>query len=316
MIAGAWYWSISRSTAARAPAGVVAEMTWSRTGRPPNAPWRCATWRAVCTPASSSRPPWAWGPVSGYTAPRTRVSAAGPDPAPHPATTRTGMAAARASQRASCVFIRTVSIDRDRRRALGGAGAAGGGEGGRICGLPPPGRVSLLLDRHPDRAAPLGPRPVVVPHLRVAQQLAQHEPGVRRALSDPAVGDHLAIAGDPPAPVDLAQGVRVLERAVLLDRGGPGHVDCRRDVAAALGPLLGQVLRCQQLAGVLGRRADVDQPRPADRRLHLVAVRAQVLAGLPAESIGRGLDLGEVGRVGPALDLPPDPAAVDQLDPV
>src|SRR5215212_11301212 len=65
--------------------------------------------------------------------------------------------------------------------------------------------LDALLDRCADQAAPLRPGAVVIPDVRVAQQAGQHEPGVRRALADPAVGDHLFIVGDTLAAVDLAQ---------------------------------------------------------------------------------------------------------------
>ena len=49
--------------------------------------------------------------------------------------------------------------------------------------------LDVLLDRHGDHVAPLGPGAVVVLHVVLAEQLVQHEPGVRRALADAAVGD-------------------------------------------------------------------------------------------------------------------------------
>ena len=52
-------------------------------------------------------------------------------------------------------------------------------------------RPLRLLHRQPHRIAPLGPRPVVVPHLVEAEQVGEREPGVRGALADPAVGDRL-----------------------------------------------------------------------------------------------------------------------------
>ena len=49
--------------------------------------------------------------------------------------------------------------------------------------------LSGLLDRDVDQVAPLGPRAVVVLDVLLPEQLVQHEPRVRRALADPAVGD-------------------------------------------------------------------------------------------------------------------------------
>src|SRR2546421_9421850 len=57
--------------------------------------------------------------------------------------------------------------------------------------LPLPLPAGLFLDRGSDCAAPFGPGAVVVAHVGIAEQLAQHEPGVSRALADAAVGDHL-----------------------------------------------------------------------------------------------------------------------------
>ena len=57
-----------------------------------------------------------------------------------------------------------------------------------------------LLDRHGHHVAPLGPRAVVVAHVVDAEQLVQHEPGVRRALADPAVGDRSSLPSSTPLP--------------------------------------------------------------------------------------------------------------------
>src|SRR3712207_2794375 len=52
-----------------------------------------------------------------------------------------------------------------------------------------PHMVSSLLDRDADERAVLDPAAVVVLDVGLAQQLAENEPGVARALADPAVGD-------------------------------------------------------------------------------------------------------------------------------
>src|SRR5205814_6166273 len=88
---------------------------------------------------------------------------------------------------------------------------------------PPPEVVSatlhVFLDRYSNHVAPLGPGAVVVLHVALAQQLVQHEPRVRRALADPAVGDDRIVAvHDALALVELAQLVGRLEGAVLLHR--------------------------------------------------------------------------------------------------
>src|ERR1700730_9080046 len=135
--------------------------------------------------------------------------------------------------------------------------------------------MGLLLDRDADGAAPLGPGAVVVPDLRISEQLLQDEPGVGGTLADPAIRDDLAVGPQALAGVDAPQVVSALEGPVLLDGGRPRHIDRRRDVAAALGALLAQALRSQQLARELARRADVYQADLADPRQHLVAIRAQ-----------------------------------------
>src|SRR5829696_4689298 len=45
------------------------------------------------------------------------------------------------------------------------------------------------LDRRRDEVPPLRPRAVVVPHVAVPEELPEHEPAVRRALADAAVGN-------------------------------------------------------------------------------------------------------------------------------
>ena len=83
--------------------------------------------------------------------------------------------------------------------------------------------LGALLDRDADQVAPLGPGAVVVADVLVAEQLVQHEPGVGRALADPAVGDdRLALGDHALAGVELAQLVGRLEGAVLVDGLRPG----------------------------------------------------------------------------------------------
>src|SRR6476646_2257595 len=111
----------------------------------------------------------------------------------------------------------------------------------------------LALDWRADEGAPLGPRAVVVADIGVAEELRQHEPGVRAALADAAVGDDRLVRGDPPAAVDLAQLVGALEGAVRVGGGGPGDVLRGRDVASALRALLRVVRHVDDLAAVLVR---------------------------------------------------------------
>ena len=53
------------------------------------------------------------------------------------------------------------------------------------------------LNRHAHQIPPLRPTAVVIPHVRVAQQILEHKPGVAGALADAAVGDD-AVAGFKP----------------------------------------------------------------------------------------------------------------------
>src|SRR3954452_17814729 len=91
-----------------------------------------------------------------------------------------------------------------------------------------------LLDRHADEAAPFGPAAVVVADSLVAGQLVEHEPGMRRALADPAVRDHVLVRRDALALVQRAKLVGALERAVLADRLRPRDRGRARDVAGPL----------------------------------------------------------------------------------
>src|ERR671927_390249 len=86
-------------------------------------------------------------------------------------------------------------------------------------------------------AAPLGPGAVVVADLRVAKELTQHEPGVRRPLADAAVRHDILVRGNALAAVQLAQLLRRLERAVLVDRLAPRNVRRARNVPAPLSRL-------------------------------------------------------------------------------
>src|SRR5919202_1002790 len=90
--------------------------------------------------------------------------------------------------------------------------------------------LDVLVDRNVNEIAPLGPRAVVVLDVVVPEELVQHEPGVRRALADPAVGDDLVPVQDALAGVELAELVGGLEGAVLLHSLSPRHGCRARDV--------------------------------------------------------------------------------------
>src|SRR3712207_2775104 len=95
-----------------------------------------------------------------------------------------------------------------------------------------------LGDRDADQGAVLGPRAVVVLHVLVAEQLAEHEPGVARALTDAAVRDGVLALVETGLGVELGQLLVALEGAVLVGRLAPRHVHGGGVVARPLrGPL-------------------------------------------------------------------------------
>ena len=83
---------------------------------------------------------------------------------------------------------------------------------GATCGRGP---ACLPLDRGGDEVAVLRPAAVVVLHVRDAQQVFEHEPGVARSFADAAVGDRglvlyqqwdavaIAVAGFTPIPFKI-----------------------------------------------------------------------------------------------------------------
>ncbi len=73
-------------------------------------------------------------------------------------------------------------------------------------------------------------------------------------------------ARDALRGVELAELVGVLEGAVLAHRRRPRDVRRAGDVAGALGALLRQRRRREQLAGELRRGADVDERAAPTRR--------------------------------------------------
>src|SRR6202050_1287565 len=103
------------------------------------------------------------------------------------------------------------------------------------------------LDRNTDQRTVLGPRAVVVLHVRLAEQFVQHEPGVRGPLADTAVGDGvLAEVEAGLVAVERAEVVVGLERAILLGSLRPGHILRGRHVTATLRGFLRQVRRREQ----------------------------------------------------------------------
>src|SRR5687767_717171 len=67
-------------------------------------------------------------------------------------------------------------------------------------------RFGAASDRGAHQVAPLRPGAVIVANLRVAEQVVQYEPGVRRPLADPAVRDDVVRRLQAQlVPVDLDQ---------------------------------------------------------------------------------------------------------------
>src|ERR1700709_1865816 len=79
------------------------------------------------------------------------------------------------------------------------------------------------LNRGPHQGAVFCPPAVVVLDVLVAEELLEREPGVRRTLTDPAVGDRLLLAVQTCLGVQLGEVVVGLEGAVLVCCLAPRH---------------------------------------------------------------------------------------------
>src|SRR5215831_17428503 len=175
-----------------------------------------------------------------------------------------------------------------------------------------PGR--RVVDGHADHRAILGPTAVVVAHVGIAQQFLEHEPGVARPLTNPAVGDDRLLPKDAFTGVELAQLVRALERAVLVGGLGPRDVLGSWNMAAALGRFR-ETRRGYDLAVELGWRTHVDQCSAVAATLHQPAhvpkVGAQTRVRLARLVVG-GLDAWRIGQQRPPFELPLLAAAIHQ----
>src|ERR1700761_9444903 len=106
---------------------------------------------------------------------------------------------------------------------------------GRVCPCFGAEHISASqLDRGAHQGAVFRPTAVVVLHVVVSEQLAQHEPGVRRPLTDAAIRDGLLRPVQTGAGVHLAQAGVGLEGAVLVGGLTPRHVDRTGNVAGPL----------------------------------------------------------------------------------
>ena len=147
------------------------------------------------------------------------------------------------------------------------------------------------LDRGAYQVAPLGPRSVVVLALLEAEQIGEHEPGVRGALADSAVGDDGTTPGEPRLfLVDLLELVRALEEVrVGIGCPRPGDVLGTRDMAASERAFVRVVGHVEALAPVFLRAAHVHQ-----RTLSL-HVRHDVVAERPDARVVAGSHLDVAG---------------------
>src|SRR4029077_13722315 len=180
--------------------------------------------------------------------------------------------------------------------------------------LPRRGR-RLFLDRRAHQVAPLGPRPVVILHVVVAEQVLQHKPRVRAAFSDAAIRNHLARAVDPLRPVELLQRLQRFERAILVRRLRPRTI--RRS------PNMPGALRCfrhprrrDDLPSEFIYRSDVHQLSRfllLEKRGNILFPRADRLIR-PPRTIRRGSRLRRIGRQRALLFQPLLAPAVHQPD--
>src|SRR5579864_1696208 len=100
---------------------------------------------------------------------------------------------------------------------------------------------------------------------------------MRGALADAAVGDGVALGIESFALIERYQLFCGLERAVVANRLAPRDVDRAGYVAGTLGGF-GHARWCDDLAGELRRRADVDEVERfvGHRFEHQVATRADL----------------------------------------
>src|SRR5437868_2273456 len=92
----------------------------------------------------------------------------------------------------------------------------------------------VLFDWYADERAVFGPRAVVVLHIRLLENLMQHEPRVCRPLPDAAVGNRVLGQVDASLLIQLLQLVVAPEGAVVVRGLRPRDVLGSRNVAGAL----------------------------------------------------------------------------------
>src|SRR5882757_247864 len=168
------------------------------------------------------------------------------------------------------------------------------------------------LNRDSHQGAVFGPTAVVVLHIRVAEKLTQHEPGVRRTLTDPAVRDGLLRSVEPSFGVQRGESVVGLEGPVLVGRLAPRNIDGGRDMPSPLTLFLRQVCRRQDLARELVGGADVDEVLVPDGGDDLVTECADVVVRR-LRGVRRRRPIGHVRDERAAVQLPLLAATVEQL---
>src|SRR5467141_3511639 len=114
----------------------------------------------------------------------------------------------------------------------------------------PRGGGNFPFDGRAHQVSPLRPRAVVVPDVLVTEQILQHEPRMRAALTDAAVGDDFLVPSDALAAVELAERVGGLEGAVFSDGLRPRNAGRAGNVPAALRGF-GHPRRRDHLAAIL-----------------------------------------------------------------
>src|SRR5260370_39979742 len=82
----------------------------------------------------------------------------------------------------------------------------------------------FVHDGSANQIPPFRPRAVVTANLVEAQQILEHEPGMRAALADAAVSDDFAWAGDALVAVELLQIIERFEGAVFVGGLRPGNI--------------------------------------------------------------------------------------------